>query len=137
MIQKTTLAKALRAIAVAIEGLTEEEVEQLIAGKGKLTFTVSEKPKQPDSSPSNDTQVIGEKLNNCKDRDEARRVLSQITNKDALASLAKLQKIHVAKHDRREDIENKLIEFVIGGRLRTEAIQTLNLRSGGGSQQNG
>jgi hypothetical protein len=45
-------------------------------------------------------------------------------------SLAKGQKLYVAKNDRREDIENKIIEFVIGAKLRTEAIQPLNLKGG-------
>ena len=81
---------------------------------------------------SNDTEEVWQKLNECNDRDEARQILSTIVNRNTLASLAKNLKIHVTKHDKREDIENKLIESVIGGKLRTEAIQTLNL--GGGNQ---
>jgi DNA-binding TFAR19-related protein (PDSD5 family) len=80
---------------------------------------------------------VWQKLNDCKDRDVARQVLSSIARRDALASFARMQKIHVTKQDRREDIENKLIEFVIGGKLRTQAIQTLNLKGGSGERQNG
>ena len=132
MMQKHTLAKALRAIAAALDNLDQEEVEQLISGKGRFTLNLSDKPKMNNRISSNDTEEVWQKLNECNDRDEARQILSTIVNRNTLASLAKNLKIHVTKHDKREDIENKLIESVIGGKLRTEAIQTLNL--GGGNQ---
>lgn len=132
MTQKHTLTKAIHAIAKAIDGLDQEEVDQLVAGKGRLTFTRNEKPRRNESNVSDDTSAVWQKLNDCKDRNEARLVLSSVTRKDALTSFARMQKIHVTKQDRREDIENKLIEFVIGGKLRTEAIRSLDLNGGSG-----
>jgi hypothetical protein len=70
----------------------------------------------------------------CKDRSAAQGILSAIRNRDALANFARALKVHVVKHDRREDIEAKIVEFVIGGKLRTEAIQSLNLKGGSGRQ---
>jgi hypothetical protein len=137
MMQKQALARVLRAIAAAIDSLDQEEVDQLIAGKGRLTVTPTDKPRKNDSIASDDSRALWQKLNDCKDRNEARQVLSPIARRDALASFAKMHKIHVTKQDRREDIENKLIEFVIGGKLRTEAIQTLNLKSGSRERPNG
>lgn len=131
MIQKSALAKVLRTLATTIEGMADEDVELLLAGKGKLTFTPSEKPKNVHAEPSVDHSTLMSRLNDCKDRDEARQVLLSVATKDALTSLAKAQKLYVAKNDRREEIENKIIEFVIGAKLRTEAIQTLNLKGGG------
>ena len=133
--QKQVLAKILRGIAAAIDNLDQEEVNQLIAGKGRLTFMPTGKPRKNDNTVSDDSGAVWQKLNDCKDRDEARQVLSSIARRDALASFAKRQKIHVTKQDKREDIENKVIEFVIGGKLRTEAIQTLNLKGGSGETQ--
>jgi hypothetical protein len=49
-----------------------------------------------------------------------------------LAAFARLLKVHVVKHDRRDDIESKIVEFVIGGKLRTEAIRSLNLKGASG-----
>jgi hypothetical protein len=43
-----------------------------------------------------------------------------VPNKDTLTAIAKSLKVHVVKYDRREDIENKLIEFVIGAKLRRD-----------------
>ena len=131
MIQKSALAKALRTLATTIEGMGEEDVELLLVGKGRLTFTPPEKPKNVQVQPSVDHAELMSKLNDCKDRDEARQVLLSVASKEALTSLAKAQKLHVTKNDRREDIENKIIEFVIGAKLRTEAIQSLNLKGGG------
>jgi len=135
MMQKHALAKVLRAIAGAIDGLEQDEVDQLIAGKGKLTFTPTETPRKHEYNVSGDVVAVWQKLNDCKDRNEARQLLSSIASRDELASFAKMQKIHVTKQDRREDIENKLIEFVIGGKLRTEAIQSLNFKGGRGEGQ--
>lgn len=131
MIQKSVLAKVFRTLATTIEGMADEDVELLLTGKGKLTFTPSEKPRNIHVEPSADHAALICRLNECKDRDEARQVLLSVATKDALTSLAKAQKLYVAKNDRRENIENKIIEFVIGAKLRTEAIQTLNLKSGG------
>jgi hypothetical protein len=133
---KSPLSKSLRAIAAALETLDQQELDALVAGKGKLVFLASEKPQEKGEALTGDAEAILERLNSCTDRDGARGVLSEIASKEALWSLATLQKIHVAKHDRREDIESKIIEFVIGGKLRSDAIQTLNL-NGGGVPKNG
>ncbi|MDE2212311.1 MAG: hypothetical protein KGL17_05220 [Betaproteobacteria bacterium] len=131
MIHKNALAKALRTLAATIEGMKDDEVELLLAGKGKLIFTPSEMPKNVQVEPSVDHAEIMLKLNDCKDRDEARRVLLSIASKETLISLAKAQRLRITKNDRREDIENKIVEFIIGAKLRTEAIQSLNLKGGG------
>jgi len=131
MIQKNALTKLLRVLASTIDNLDEADIDLLLSGKGRLIYTPFDKQKNTQSELVMDHDALMDKLNNCKDREEARQVLSSVTNKDTLASLAKSQKLYVAKHDRREDIENKIIEFVIGAKLRTEAIQTLNLKGGG------
>ena len=73
MIQKNALAKVLRTLATTIEGMAEEHVELLLTGKGKLTFTPSEKPKNVQVEPSADHAALMSRLNECKDRDQARR----------------------------------------------------------------
>jgi hypothetical protein len=135
MTDKSTLVRLLRIITATIESLDQEQIDKLIAGKGKLTFTDSVTAREPASSPPIDQASILAKLDACKDREEARQVLSAITNRDALSAFARTLKVHVVKHDRREDIESKIIEFVTGGKLRTEAIQSLNLKGGSPEQQ--
>lgn len=133
MSQKTVLVKLLKALAIAIEEMTDDDLELLLTNKGKFSLSSAKKPKGIYVEPLAENSKTIDSLNNCKDRDEARRVLQSIPTKPALASLAKVLKVHIAKHDRREEIENKIVEFVIGSKLRTEAIQTLNF-GGSGSQ---
>jgi hypothetical protein len=133
MMNKSTFTKALRIISSTIESLEENEIEQLVSGNGKLIFVASTTPEKNSTTISPNHESIIQKLNECKDRDDARQLLASIPNKEILATIAKLQKIHIVKNDRREDIENKLIEFDIGAKLRTEAIQSLNLKGGSNS----
>jgi hypothetical protein len=132
MIEKGSLAKLFRLFATTIENLDQQQIDQLLAGKVKLTFTVAGKGKEKNNIPPIDQATVLASLNGCKNREDARRVLSAITGRDVLAALARTLKVHVIKNDRREDIEAKIIEFVIGGKLRTEAIQSLNLKGGNG-----
>ena len=131
MSQKTALVKTLRALASAIDNLDEEELDLLIAGKAKVAILLTEKPKGAASTSTLDQTELMGRLSACSDREQARAILMEVTNKDVLTAFAKTQKIYVAKHDRRDDIENKIIEFVVGAKLRTEAIQTLNMKGGG------
>jgi hypothetical protein len=131
MIKKKTFSRLLRIVASTIDNLSEDEIEKLLLGKSKLEVVSSPVPKSKQESISSlDHQEIVRQLNDCKDRDEARRLLSNITSKDSLTIIAKSEKLHITKQDRREDIENKIIEFFIGAKLRTDAIQTLNMKGG-------
>src|ERR1039458_6652334 len=131
MIPRDNLAKLFRILAAAIDGLDQLQLDQLLAGEGKLVFNNAEKVKETGTTRAVDQTTILQELNGCQERDEAHRTLSAITSRDALASFARALKVHVVKRDRREDIESKIIEFVMGGRLRTEAIQSLNLKGFG------
>jgi hypothetical protein len=123
-------AKLIRIIFSMIENLEEEQIEQLLDGNAKLSFGEIKKSKVDQFEFSGAYSEILSKLNACDDRTMARGILSMISSRDTLASFARSLKIHVVKADRREDIETKIIEFIIGGRLRNEAIRTLNLKGG-------
>jgi len=131
MSQKTSLVKTLRAVAAAIDSLDEGELDLLIAGKAKIAILPADKPKSSASTSTINQTELMSRLSACSDREQARALLMEVTNKSVLTAFAKAQKIYVARHDRREDIENKIIEFVVGAKLRTEAIQTLNMKGGG------
>lgn len=132
MIDKSSSSKLLRIIASAIEGFTNEEIERLLSGESKLLVTpsVSRSTKREPAQVQELEDVI-RGLNDAKDRDEARAVLARIANKKSLTAVAKSQKLHITKQDRREDIENKIVEFYIGAKLRSDAIKTLNMKGGG------
>jgi len=123
--------KLMRIFVATIEGLDQEQVELLISGKVKLTVVGPRKSKELGAGAVDEVDILN-KLNHCEDRVGAREILGAIKTRDALAAFARTLKVHVVKHDRREDIESKIVEFVIGGRLRTEAISSLNLKGTSG-----
>jgi hypothetical protein len=131
MNQKAVLVKALRILASAIDELNDEKLNQLLTGKAKIVFSQTGKLKGVRPEVLGDHAELAHRLNECSDRDQARTILSEITNKDTLISFAKTQKLHILKSDRRDDVENKIIEFIVGAKLRTEAIQTLDMKGGG------
>jgi hypothetical protein len=131
MVDRSSPTRLLRIFTATLENLDQDQMDLLMAGKGRLTFTATGRTKEANSEPSVDQSDILARFNDCKDREEARRVLSSIMTRDALAAFVRGLKVHIVKHDRREDIESKIIEFGGGGKLRTEAIQSLNLKRGG------
>ncbi len=135
MIEKSYLMKLLRVFVATTDNLDQEQIDQLIAGKAKLAFVSTDAAKKTNHAPVVNQSNLLTRLNECKDRDEARNILNVIERRDALAAVARALKVHVVKNDRREDIESKIIEFVIGGKLRTEAIRTLNLKGGGDNRR--
>jgi len=114
-----------------IDNLSDLEIEQLISGNAKLIFSslTNSKDEEVAKSMVYPEEMIS-RLSECTTREEARTVLSTLTNKEALTAIAKSLKLHIVKYDRREDIENKLIEFLIGSKLRKDAINSLNMTGG-------
>ena len=122
-------ADMLRAIASAIEGLHSDEVSALINGAGRLVFVPNEEQATPPKSkrPPIDVSPLAEEFNRCQSREDGQRVLAErAETKEQLIALAKHFSIHVEKHDRRDDLERKLLNGVIGSRLGAEAIRSLS-----------
>lgn len=73
---------------------------------------------------------IAERLQASRSRETAALLLhnEKLAGKNDLAKLARFLRIHVNKHDKREMIEDKIVEAVVGVRLRSEAIQGVNLK---------
>ncbi len=133
MKQKNIFSKLFRVIATVIDNLSDDEIDNLLSGKATLIYHAPPISKDGQKEPLKiKNEDILNKLSKCKDREEAKVILSEVPNKDTLTAIAKSLKVHVVKYDRREDIENKLIEFVIGAKLRTEALDSLNMKGGNG-----
>lgn len=126
-------ADLLRLLASTIEGLTPAEIDLLVTRRARLGLLPMPIVRAAAQEAVFDLEGVRGRLNGVKDRDAARSILQELPNRETVARLARSMKVHVIKHDRREDIESKIIEFLIGGTLRTEAIQSLSLRGGGGS----
>jgi hypothetical protein len=126
---KSGTPKLLRALATALDELSQAEIDLLLAGKGRLVYLPEAADLKKPESQEHDVTALISKLSACNTREDAQRLLTEVETKDRLVALAKAMKVHTVKNDRREDIESKIIAFAIGGRLRSEAINTLNLGS--------
>ena len=126
---KSGTPKLLRALATALDELSQSELDLLLAGKGRLVYLPEAAYPKKAESQEHDVSALITKLSACNTREDAQRLLVKVETKDRLIALAKAMKVHTVKNDRREDIESKIIAFAIGGRLRSEAINTLNLGS--------
>ena len=58
-------------------------------------------------------------------RDDQRKIWRMASKKYYWKNRDKI--LNIQKIDKKEDIENKIIEFIVGSRLRTDAIRGLNL----------
>lgn len=131
MIDKTNSSKLLRIIASMLDDISDKELEKLLSGESKLiSVPVTDQKIKKESAQPPETDNIVRDLNESQSREEAREILSRVSNKESLTTIARSQKLHITKQDRREDIENKIVEFFIGAKLRTDAIKTLNMQGG-------
>ena len=131
MIDRANSSKLFRIIASMLDDISDKELEKILSGESKLTSVpVADQKIKRESAQPPETDNIVRELNESQSRDEAREILSRIPNKESLTTIARSQKLHITKQDRREDIENKIIEFFIGAKLRTDAIKTLNMQGG-------
>lgn len=63
-------------------------------------------------------------ISNFNTREKAKDYLNSIKlKKEELIILAKLMSVHINKSDKKEEIINKIIESVVGSKLRVEAIK--------------
>jgi hypothetical protein len=109
------------------KGLTQKQFKRAHGPKQDHTSDV----RRPSME---ELRALATKLDELKTRDEAQELLRQspsLGGRENIARLAKFLKVYVAKHDDRDTIERKIIEFTVGAKLRTDAIQGLNLKRSG------
>ena len=123
--------KAVKAVLSEMEKLNESKLNRIIEGKWRFSFDTENKTLPEKKDKTIEEEDLSVRLEQCNDRETAKRILSSIPNKDILIRYAKKNGIHIAKYDKRSDIENKITEFAIGRKLGRAAIKTLNLQGGG------
>ena len=138
---KREVTNLLNAILKALKELDEAEYKQVLDGKGRIQFTGLEykdagrrkkgKALTKTKLTVEELHVLASQLQTCQTREEARELLYKgdlTLLKENLTQLARLLGIHVDKNDRNKTIEHKIVESVVGVRLRSEAIRSLNLK---------
>ena len=127
---KLTIAKLLVAFADAMDSMDDREFDLLIQGKAKLRL-VEEKPEQEknreaDACLDHEVAELAQKLNEVETRESAESLLASINHPRRrlfLLLLARACGVTVGSKDRIARIEQKLVEDVVGSKLRSQAIR--------------
>jgi len=138
---KQEIINLFKVMLKAFDSLDETELDQILKGKGRLEFIDIETrnvQKRGKSTALPKTRLTTEELQSLviqlqssTTREEAAGLLHKDNYallKESLAKLAQLLGIHVDKSDRRDTLETKIVEFVVGAKLRSAAIKSLNLK---------
>jgi len=114
--------RLFRVIAQALGKLSDEELDQILEGKGKLEFVGMQqsRPKKGGASAAGDEALndLKARLQASTSRDEAIHLLENPPvrlKKADLVRLAKLLNVHVASRDTVDTIKEKIIRKVVTG----------------------
>ena len=127
---KRTIANLFTAFADSLNSMDDSEFELLASGRGKLRLVEGKQPTktQPveDHLLDNAIAEIAKQLNEVQSRKAAEELIAAIDQprrKDFLVLLARSCGVSVGSRDNIAKIEQKLIENVVGSKLRSEAIK--------------
>lgn len=136
---RSDIGRLLRKCGQFFETVSDDELGRFLDGSLKLVLVaVDEAPREsasrePRVTQGQDLERLAELLRSSDSREAAASLLrddQRVSGKSDLTRLARLLHVHVTKQDKRETIEEKIVEAVIGVRLRSEAIHGLNLKGG-------
>jgi len=119
----------LRALADAVDELSEKELERLLnsSGIGTLIKTGSRKPqavREEDYSLVHQVHDVMFNLSQTSSREEALRYLTQLRpSRRLLVMLANNRDVHVVKQDTIGILIEKIVANVVGSRLDSDAIR--------------
>src|SRR5687768_4412935 len=121
MSSRQTALTLLRLFIAEIERMTDEEVETLVSSMplGALSGRVARvaRTKKPGKRISDEEiRSLASRLTASQSREEARQFLEEATDRVTrtdLERLARLLRVHVNKHDKRQTIADKVVESVI------------------------
>ncbi len=128
---KQTIAKLLSAFAETLNSMDDREFDLFIEGKAKLQLVENHKPRAKSVTGGGDAEFVAElsrKLNDAESREEAERLIASVKHprrRNLLVLLANACNVDVGAKDNIAIIERKLIENVVGAKLRSQAIQNV------------
>lgn len=147
---KQEMINLFKSFTIAFEEMSEDQYKSLLNGKGRLKFVALEskemkktekketekkfKPKLSDE----ELKKFTEQLQSCKTQEEARSLLQRKAStlvKGDLLEISEMLKIHANENDTRDVIEDKIVHFGIGIKLRSQAIESLSFEKSESSQE--
>lgn len=132
---KDNFLNLLKVLTVSFAGLSEEQYKNLLAGRARLVYqelssgtgTVKRKKSLQDT----DINECIDRIALFSSREEAKAYLKEAKHpKAVLEEIAGQLKVHVLKNDTKDKMIDKIVEAVVGARLRSEAIRDTDLKGG-------
>lgn len=127
--ERSKWATLLRLLADCIENARPADLEELLAGNGRLQIR-TDKRQEPlyssssDASPVVEWSSIANQLRTLPSREEGKKLLSEVASSKAqLERLARAMDLPIAKYESVEQLRDKIIEASIGARLVSRAIR--------------
>ena len=124
------ISKLFSLIQDSISGLSERDVDRLLSGQGTLKIDVlpNNKGEKKESAQAGriDLTELERALKRCENRSAGLTLVEGLTKAD-LERLAHRFDIHVDKSAKKEQISEKVIERVVGLRLRRHAMDAVAL----------
>lgn len=119
--------KLIKIIADILDGLSEEQLAAILEKKARLKFepTTVQKADEIVDELSNDFYVQFEM---CQSRESAQKLFDTSNfQKSTLKSIAKHYGVPVGSKDRNQQIVSKIIETVIGSKIKFDTLLNTNL----------
>lgn len=134
-LSKRDLAALLMAFADALNEMNDDDFRMLVSGSGRFVFTSVKRASQPAQEPDlgqHTSTIVGvaQKLREATTREEARQVLNDALpgrRRAELVDLARLLRVHQTKADSIDSIEERIIDSVVGTKIRSRVLQELPL----------
>lgn len=121
---KDELAILLKLFSETLSNLNEIEFENLMQGKGKLSyFDHKNKIEKKGEEPNEKVAQLALELRGLNSRAEAERLLNKkdILKRDLIAIATKLN-VHINKSENKKRIIEQIVESTVGSILRSKAI---------------
>lgn len=116
----------LSRLSEIIASLTDEDIQKILDGTYEIKFVKARTTTEQNEyiPPFNADEII-EKLKASGSRESAKEYLEDqhVINKRDLEVIARKLDIPLVKTNKVEDLRNKIIEFTVGAKLRSQTIQ--------------
>lgn len=131
--KKNELLRFMRILLNTINGLSDDQIDSLLSGQASLKYfeakSEAKKVKAPADIINTSLRGITLQLEELHTREEATAYIDSLKlKKESLILLGKLVNANMSSKDTKAAITEKLVEASVGARLRSKAIETINLK---------
>lgn len=119
----------LKIVLDFLDQLSEEQLVLLIEKKARLKLETEKNPPKEPKTTEVDAAEVCKRLECCSTREEAMQYMAEVSlSKAGLKAVAKKYNISLGSKDRRDQIAEKIVENVVGSRLRFDALLNTDLK---------